>query len=200
MRKLPLGIFLISLLSGISTVQADTTSPFMGEMAKFNLSAPQEEFSQVTLTNTDDQSISLNQFRGKIVLLNVWATWCGPCVMELPTLDKLQASMGSADFVIVPVSIDRGGAHQAMPFLNRMNISAMTPYFDKSNSIGRLLGASRIPLTIVLGRDGQEIGRLVGTVDWSKPEAADMIRYFIENGGEDVRRKFATPDQVAMSH
>jgi hypothetical protein len=116
----------------------------------------------------------------------------------LPELDHLQAVMGSDDFVIVPVSIDRGGAHQAEPYLRRMGVANMSPLFDSSNSIGRLLAASRIPITIVIGRDGNEIGRLMGAADWDSTAARDMLKYFIAHGGSDVRAKYAAPDQVAL--
>jgi thiol-disulfide isomerase/thioredoxin len=169
-------------------------------MSRFNFSETQDALSQISLSDASDNEISLTQFRGKIVLLNVWATWCGPCVMEMPSLDKLQASMGTSDLVVMPVSIDRGGAHQAKPFLDRMNVHAMTPYFDRSNSIGRMLNASRIPMTVVIGRDGNEIGRFVGTANWDSDEAKSLLSYFISNDANAARLKYAKSDQVAMTH
>jgi thiol-disulfide isomerase/thioredoxin len=197
MRKLFMGLFLLTaiILTGVRTAEADP--PLNGEMSKFNLSAGHEELSRVSLSDAQDNDVSLAQFKGKIVLLNVWATWCGPCVMEMPKLDHLQATMGSNDFVVVPVSIDRGGAHQAMPFLNRMNVASLTPYFDRSNSIGRLLSASRVPVTLVIGRDGNEIGRFVGTADWDSDEARNLIKYFISDGKSGVQT--VKSDQVSMN-
>ena len=188
MRNMFLSLTLLVAVAALGSRPAQADPPLNGEMSKFNLSAGQDELSRVTLDDADGNDVSLSKFRGKIVLLNVWATWCGPCVMEMPKLDHLSATMGGSDFVVVPVSIDRGGAHQAMPFLTRMNVSSMTPYFDRSNSIGRLLSATHVPLTVIIGRDGNEIGRFVGTADWDSDEARNLIKYFIATDGQPTGR------------
>jgi thiol-disulfide isomerase/thioredoxin len=199
MRYAFLFFYLFSILFAFRPAQADGP-PLDGEMSRFNFSTSEAPFSNVSLTDQDDNQSYLSQFRGKVVVLNVWASWCGPCVMEMPGLDHLQASFSSNDLAVVPVSIDRGGAHQAMPYLNRMNVHAMTPYFDHSNSIGRLLGASRIPVTVIIGRDGNEIGRFIGTTEWDSEEAKSLIKYFINNGGEAGRvRAVSAATNVSMS-
>ncbi len=199
MRYAFIACFLGSLLFGfnIGSAQADPP-PLTGEMSRFTFADAPQSLDQVSLTDLSDNPAFLSQFRGKIVLVNVWATWCGPCVMEMPALDHLQATLGSQDFVVVPVSIDRGGAHQASPFLARMGVKSMTPFFDKSNSIGRFLGASRIPVTVIIGRDGNEIGRLVGTADWEGQEAQALLKYFINYGGDIAKVKYVkSENQVA---
>ena len=199
MRRLCLA--LLCLLANGLPASADPPlpgPPLAGEMSRFNFAAPQEDLSRLSLTDAEDHDVSLAQYRGKVVLLNVWATWCGPCVSELPELDHLQTVMGGRDFVIVPVSIDRGGAHKAEPFLRRMAIASVPVLFDSSNSIGRLMGAERIPLSIVIGRDGNEIGRFVGSADWDSSEARALLQYLIANGGDAIRAKYARPDQVAL--
>jgi thiol-disulfide isomerase/thioredoxin len=167
-------------------------------MSKFNLTAGQAELSRVSLADADDNPVSLSQFKGKIVLLNVWATWCGPCLMEMPLLDHLQETMGGNDFVVVPVAIDRGGAHKALPYLARMNVPSLTPYFDQSNSIGRMLSATRVPVTLIIGRDGNEIGRFVGTADWDSVEARNLIKYFI-NQNSSTQTLSAKSNQVSLN-
>ncbi len=187
MRYLLLGVYLLAMFFGFQPAQADGP-PLEGEMSRFNFSATESPFSNVSFNDAADNQVYLSQFRGKIVVLNVWASWCGPCVMEMPTLDHLQASFSPNDLVVLPVSIDRGGAHQAMPYLSRMGVHTMTPYFDHSNAIGRLLGASRIPVTVIIGRDGNEIGRFIGTTEWDSDEAKSLIKYFINNGSATQTR------------
>ncbi len=199
MRNMLPGLFLLSIATLLGTAAAKAEPPLDGEMSKFNLSAGQAELSRVSLTDADDNDVSLAQFKGKVVLLNVWATWCGPCVEEMPKLDHLQATMGGSDFTVVPVAIDRGGAHKAMPFLARMNVSAMKPMFDQSNSIGRVLSASRIPVSILIGRDGNEIGRLVGSADWDTPEARNLIHYFVATSKQGGTPDTLQPAQVSLS-
>jgi thiol-disulfide isomerase/thioredoxin len=176
-----------------SSVQADGP-PLNGEMSRFNFSDSQQSLSQISFTDASDNQISLAAYRGKIVVLNLWATWCGPCLMEMPALDHLQAAFSPNDLVVIPVSIDRGGPHQAAPYISHMNIHAMTPYFDKSNSIGRQLNASRIPMTVVIGRDGNEIGRFVGTAEWDSSEAKSLMKYFIASGGDQMTARFVKSD------
>ena len=187
MRYAFLSFYLIAAILAFQPAQADGP-PLNGEMSRFNFSSSEAPFSNVSFSDSADNTTYLSQFRGRIVVLNVWASWCGPCVMEMPTLDHLQASFSSSDLVVVPISIDRGGAHQAMPYLNRMGVHTMTPYFDHSNAIGRLLGASRIPVTVIIGRDGNEIGRFIGTTEWDSDEAKSLIKYFINNGAATQTR------------
>jgi thiol-disulfide isomerase/thioredoxin len=197
MRYALLSVYMLAVLFGFHPAQADGP-PLDGEMSRFNFSTSEASFSNVSFSDAADNQLYLNQFRGKIVVLNVWASWCGPCVMEMPTLDHLQASFSPNDLVVVPISIDRGGAHQAMPYLSRMGVHTMTPYFDHSNAIGRLLGASRIPVTVIIGRDGNEIGRFIGTTEWDSDEAKSLIKYFINNGGAAQTRSVSATS-VSMS-
>ena len=199
MRYAFLACFLTATIFGFHAGSAKAEPPpLTGDMARFSFADSPQTMDEVSLTDSDNNAAYLSQFRGKIVLVNVWATWCGPCVMEMPTLDHLQATLGNGDFVVVPVSIDRGGPHQAKPFLDRMGVKSMTPYFDHSNSIGRFLGASRIPVTVIIGRDGNEIGRLVGTADWDGEEAKALLKYFINYGGDAAKVKYVkSENQVA---
>jgi thiol-disulfide isomerase/thioredoxin len=198
MRYAFITCFMLSVICSLcpSIVRADPP-PLTGEMSRFMFADSPQSLDQISLTDLTDNDASLAQYRGKVVLVNVWATWCGPCVMEMPGLDHLSATMGSKDFAVVPVSIDRGGPHQAAPFLKRMGVQNMNPLFDHSNSIGRMLGASRIPVTLIIGRDGNEIGRLVGTADWDSDEAKALLRYFISYGSNGAK---ANLNQIAMTH
>ena len=199
MRNAFMALFTLAVGFGLHpvSVKADPP-PLSGEMSRFAFADSPTTLDNISLTDIQDNDASLTQYRGKIVLVNVWATWCGPCVMEMPGLDSLQASMGSNDFAVVPVSIDRGGAHQAAPFLKRMGVQNMAPLFDHSNSIGRMLGAARIPVTLVIGRDGNEIGRLVGAADWNSDEAKALLKYFISYGA--AGGTVGHVSRVAMTH
>ncbi len=202
MRNVFLAFFLTATVFGVHghAAMADPP-PLTGEMSRFSFAETPQSFDQISLVNLQDNDVSLSQYRGKVVLVNVWATWCGPCVMEMPGLDHLSATLGGDDFVVLPVSIDRGGSHQANPFLNRMGVKSMTPLFDRSNSIGRFLSASRIPVTLIIGRDGNEIGRITGAADWDSEEARALLKYFINYGGNSAKVNYVKSDsQIAMTH
>ncbi|MEO5669889.1 MAG: TlpA disulfide reductase family protein [Ramlibacter sp.] len=119
---------------------------------------------------------SLAAFRGKVVLLNVWATWCPPCVAEMPTLDRLQAALGGADFEVVALSIDSAGAPAVQAFFLRTGIKKLHPYVDAFQEALTSLAGAGIPLTLLIDRDGREIGRKQGPAEWDQPQMLQLIR------------------------
>jgi len=119
---------------------------------------------------------SLTDFRGRVILLNVWATWCVPCREEMPALDRLQAMLGGPDFEVVALSIDRGGVFAVKSFYEELDVRALRIYVDGSGEALTKLGAVGIPLTLLVDRDGRELWRVVGPAEWDKPAAVNRIR------------------------
>lgn len=122
---------------------------------------------------------TLVDFRGKVVLLNLWATWCGPCRKEMPTLDRLQQRLGSADFEVVALSIDRGGQAVVKSFFDEIDVRALAIYVDATAEAGTKLGILGVPTTLLLDRTGREIGRVTGPAEWDSPEVIEMIQRFL---------------------
>jgi thiol-disulfide isomerase/thioredoxin len=135
----------------------------------------------VTFNDTEGRARSLADFRGKLVLLNIWATWCGPCRTEMPTLDRLQANLGGPDFEVVPVSIDRGGLDAIRKFYNEIGIRNLAMYVDTPGNMLRQVRALGLPTTLLIDRAGQEIGRVIGPAEWDAPEIAEFLKPFIAN-------------------
>ena len=119
---------------------------------------------------------SLADFRGRVILLNVWATWCLPCREEMPALDRLQTALGGPDFEVVPLSIDRGGVSAVRSFYGELELRTLRIYVDASGEALTKLGAVGIPLTLLVDRDGRELWRVVGPAEWDKPAAVNRIR------------------------
>lgn len=119
---------------------------------------------------------TLADFRGKAVLLNLWATWCVPCREEMPTLDRLQAELGGPDFEVVPLSIDRAGPEVVRKFFSEIGIQNLALHIDASSKALFALGVVGLPTTILINRQGEELGRLVGPAEWDAPEMIDFIR------------------------
>jgi thiol-disulfide isomerase/thioredoxin len=117
----------------------------------------------------------LHDFAGKVVLLNIWATWCVPCREEMPALDKLEEKLGGKDFAVVAVNIDKGGAEKAATFLKETGAVRLPLYADPTGKVFATLKAVGMPTTIILDRKGREIARLVGPADWASPEALAVI-------------------------
>jgi thiol-disulfide isomerase/thioredoxin len=125
---------------------------------------------------------SLADFKDKVVVLNIWATWCVPCRKETPTLDRLQAALGGPRFQVVPVSIDRGGIDSIRRFYGEIAVQNLGMYVDKSGQVLRELGAIGLPTTLIVDRSGQEVARIVGPAEWDSPEIAQFLRPII--GGQ----------------
>jgi thiol-disulfide isomerase/thioredoxin len=120
-------------------------------------------------------SRSLADFKGKVVVLNIWATWCVPCRREMPALDRLQAKLGSPDFEVVPVSIDRGGIETVRKFYGEIGVQNVGIYIDRSGQVLRTLTAVGLPTTVLVDRTGREIGRIVGPAEWDSPEIVEFL-------------------------
>ena len=133
----------------------------------------------IQFEDAQSQSRSLADFRGKIVLLNIWATWCVPCREEMPALDRLQAMLGGADFVVVPVSIDRGGMDVVRKFYAEIGIERLGMYLDTSAKATRELAVVGLPTTLLVDREGREIGRLIGPAEWDSAEVVEFLKCVI---------------------
>jgi thiol-disulfide isomerase/thioredoxin len=119
---------------------------------------------------------SLADWRGRVVLVNLWATWCAPCVEEMPALDRIAARLGGPDFDVVAISVDRQGASVVQPFLGKLGLSRLAPYLDPSNAAVRVLGAPGLPVSVVLDREGRELGRVLGAAEWDSPAFEALLR------------------------
>lgn len=151
-----------------------------GQVANFTLNREAKPTARAAFTDADGGAASLADFRGKVVLVNVWATWCAPCVREMPTLDRLEAALGGEDFAVVAISVDRQGLSAVARFYDTHGIADLPPFVDPSYAVPRALGVVGLPTTLLLDRAGHEIGRLVGGAEWDSPEAIALIRHFVE--------------------
>ncbi len=128
-------------------------------------------------TDASGASRSLADFRGKVILLNVWATWCAPCVEEMPTLAALQAAYQGREFEVVAISIDRADVRtRADADLAKLTGGKIAFYQDPSTAIAyKIKPAVGVPISVLYARDGREIARLSGAANWSSPEARALI-------------------------
>jgi thiol-disulfide isomerase/thioredoxin len=118
----------------------------------------------------------LADWRGKVVLLNLWATWCLPCRKEMPSLDRLQKEMGSDKFEVVAISVDRKGAAASKKFLDETQVERLALYVDATARLSSELRVVGLPATLLLDAQGREIGRLLGGAEWDSEDAKRLIR------------------------
>lgn len=146
---------------------------------------------EIQFENGQGEATSLADFRGKVVLLNIWATWCGPCRREMPTLDRLRAELGGPDFEVVALSIDRTGLPAVKEFYEEIGLETLSIYVDRSGAAQSALSVLGIPTTLLLDREGNEVGRLLGPAEWDSPEMVTFIRSYLEPepGGAPARTR-----------
>lgn len=132
---------------------------------------PAESFS-----DAQGKPHSLAEYRGRFVLLNVWATWCAPCLRELPALSRLSGEIPSGRLAIVAVAVPPGDVARAALFLRENDAPGLRPYFDTGAGLLRSLRANGLPVTILVAPDGKEIGRAVGAQRWDEKGSLEYLK------------------------
>lgn len=132
----------------------------------------------LAVVDGNGRTFQLQDLRGKFVLLNLWATWCPPCLQEMPSLDRLQAGLGGGDFEVVALSVDTGAdsMQKIQAFYTRTGILHLKVYRDVDGAAIFQLKAVGVPTTLLLDRQGNEIGRMSGTAEWDSPEIVAALR------------------------
>ncbi len=142
-------------------------------VSKVDRSHAGETAPSLPFTDAAGKKLSLADFRGKPVLLNLWATWCIPCIKEMPTLDALAGRTGDA-LVVLPLSQDLKGMEVVGPFFQKNGYQALKPYLDTDTAFSVELGAN-LPTTILYDAAGKEVWRVAGEFDWSGEQASALI-------------------------
>lgn len=145
----------------------------------------QRKMPRRTPIQTPNGLTDLGALEGKLIILNFWATWCAPCIKELPSLDRLQARLGGSGLKVVAVSVDRTGIASVGPFYRRLNIAHLaiyadpgqqTAHSDKANINDAPFPLYRMPITYVIAPDGRTIGYLAGAADWDSADSVAFLR------------------------
>jgi thiol-disulfide isomerase/thioredoxin len=132
---------------------------------------------KITFLDAEGKELSLADFEGKVVVLNLWATWCAPCRHEMPSLDRLQAGHGGLDLQVVALSLDRGDSLEKIRrFYEEVGVEHLALYRDPEAEVGRAFRAPGLPTTIVIDAAGREIGRVLGAAEWDSPEAIALLK------------------------
>lgn len=146
-----------------------------GAMAAFVVKSDPVEVPPFAFEGPGGKELTAADLKGKVILLNIWATWCVPCREEMPQLNALQSELGGKDFEVVAINIDKGGPDKAEAFLVETGAKDLAPYFDPTGKLFAKLKAVGMPTTLLLNADGKEMGRLVGPADWASPEAKTIV-------------------------
>ena len=161
-------------------MNASTVHALPPTLAPLKLAEASHPAPAVGFTGPGGRVANLSAFKGKYVLLNLWAPWCGPCVKELPALAQLQKSLPADRFVVVPVDVGREGQAEAQSFLAGHGASNLQTYVDANAAVLRAFGGYGLPMTVLIDPNGNEIARAEGAPAWDKPESIDYLRWRVE--------------------
>jgi thiol-disulfide isomerase/thioredoxin len=171
----------LALVAGLVPAAGAEPPAFLGAMQQFTLIAPPRKAPWAAVEDAAGKSVDLAAaFKGKVVVLNFWATWCAPCIVELPTLDKLQAELGGDAFQVVAVSVDLKGMEVVGPFWAERGFKHLALRLDRRGKMMRDFGTRGLPTTFLIDRDGAVVGYLEGHADWSSPAAKNLVKYYLD--------------------
>jgi thiol-disulfide isomerase/thioredoxin len=182
-KTLLVGVALAAIVA-ISAPQssAQTAPPVAGTVASFKPAMPAKDPPATRFVDLKGEELDLGRYKGKVLLVNFWATWCAPCVREMPSLDRLQAALGGEGLVVLPLSLDGPTKPRVEPFYQAQKLINLPILFDEKNVTFGRFGIGVLPTSIVIGRDGKEVGRLEGSAEWDAPEALALLRYYLKAG------------------
>jgi thiol-disulfide isomerase/thioredoxin len=191
------GLAVIAAITGIYLFQAEgrkagpegqAASPYIpgpsgiskdlatGTLAAFLVKPDRPALADAAFQDAEGKPLKLSDWKGRVALVNLWATWCAPCRKEMPDLAKLQKELGSDDFEVVAISVDRKGVEASAAFLKETGADGLRLYVEPTTAILNDIQALGLPATVLIDRQGREIGRLLGPADWVSPEAIALVK------------------------
>ena len=145
-------------------------------LGRWRVAATPSPLPPLAFVDSAGATRGLAEWRGRVVLLNLWATWCAPCVEEMPALDRLQARLGGEGFEVIALAGDRQGEAIVRPFVAKLGLAHLALYLDPPGAASRALAVRGLPTTLLVDRAGAELARLEGAGDWDGPALEAPIR------------------------
>jgi thiol-disulfide isomerase/thioredoxin len=160
---------------GMQAAAKQTTESTLG---RINILPQPFPIALVDFTNPVGQPINFEHYKGKVVVVNVWATWCPPCVRELPALNRLDKSLDAEHFALIPISIDAEAVNVVQPFLESLELSTFNSYFDPQQQLRDVFPLDTIPATFILNEQGELVAYVRSFVDWDDKNVISFLNQF----------------------
>ncbi len=151
-----------------------------GDMQKLNFHSESKPTPDTVFFDADGNETTLAAFEGKHVVLNFWATWCAPCRAEMPSLDRLEAELGSDAFAVIPVATGRNPRPAIDGFFADAEIEHLPVFTGPKQQLARKMAVLGLPVTVVIDAEGNEIARLTGDAEWDSESAKDIVTALVE--------------------
>lgn len=168
------------LVAGLAAIymfweqEPDDMEP-LGSIANFAATSEHATAPDISFEDGERHRRTLADFRGHVVVLNFWATWCGPCIRELPSLDRLQERLKDKGVTVLALSLDRGGVDAVKQFYAANGIHNLDVYVDTTLDAQETFSVPGLPTTVLIDAQGKDRGRLIGPADWNEDAAVELV-------------------------
>jgi len=135
-------------------------------------------YDEVIFKDTNQENVNLDDFKGKLVILNFWATWCAPCKEEMPSLDDLQSNSKLDNLKIFPINIGQEDAPKSKSFFKELNIQNLEIYFDAPITLAKKFSLRGVPTSILFNKEGKEFARIMGSIDFNDEEFINWLKFY----------------------
>ncbi len=194
-----MALLCLLVAGGANRVEASHDRPVLQGLFvdNFILSEPPKPAPSANFSHLDGTPASLADYRGRAVLLNFWATWCAPCIREMPSLDRLQQTLGPEGLVVLALSTDRGGGDKVRPFIARLGLENMTIGLDPRGRAAQSFVVPGLPTTYLIDPEGRMVGAMAGPAEWDERDALALIRSVLPHGGGDQNPQAAAGGEAS---
>jgi len=175
-------MFLLAAPAPAATDAGDADIPDRAKLGEFVPSSQPFAAPTISLTDSDGHTLELSELRGNLVLVNLWATWCEPCLREMPSLERLQSRLGER-IAVLAVSEDRGGNKAVEPFIAKLGLKSVKIYIDPKSEVGHAFGARGLPTSFLIDREGKVLGRVEGAAEWDSPKILGVLEPLLSGDG-----------------
>ena len=172
MRLLSLKLFLLFIYLVFPSI---TSAEQNLDIKNLKIHKELKKVNDIMFKNSDDITISLDDFKGKLVVINFWATWCAPCREEMPSLDILQSNKNFQDLIILPINVGKENKDKAKKFFNDLQIKNLKLYYDDSVKLANTFTLIGLPTTIFINKEGYEFARIIGSVDFENQKFIEWL-------------------------
>lgn len=173
-----------SVANAYPGMQAAAKQTSESTLERINILPQPFPIALVDFTDLVGQSVNFEQYKGKVVVVNLWATWCPPCVRELPALNRLNQTLNAEHFALLPISIDAEAVAIVQPFLESLGLGEFNSYFDPQQQLRDVFPLDTIPATFILNEQGELVAYVRSYVDWDDTSVATFLEQFRQNAKE----------------
>ena len=170
MKLLTIFIYLITVSFGFTAEKPDIKNLILTNNLKI--------YEDVIFKDANQKDVDLVDYKGKLLILNFWATWCAPCKEEMPSLDNLQAIIGLNNLKIFPINISKENLSKSESFFSNLNIKNLNIYFDSPITLAKKFSLRGIPTSILFDKEGKEFARILGSIDFNDKDFIDWLKSY----------------------